>query len=138
MRLFFSLVVGLLLIGTVATAETKTEYRFETGACEGSDKGWWSVTTYTNGVPTHVSGKSCTGETYDYDLPPKRIVSGDPTGGHPPTFTGTCGSGTWFAVVNRNAAGYVTWMGGLACDGQYWVIDDFQAPGPGGGSGGLE
>ncbi len=142
MRLLLSIAVGLLLVGWTAMAETKVEYKYQNGPCSGSDDGWWSVTTVTDGVPTHITGRGCDGKLYDKDLPRRTIVASDPTVGLAPTFTGNCGDVIWRAVVQRSTDGYVAWMGGYSCDGQYWVIDNFLEPVPGsggaGGDGGIQ
>jgi|SRR5690606_24292842 len=128
MRLLLNIVAIILITGLSAAAAT-VEYNYQNGQCEGGGPGWWSVTTITNGVPTHITGRDCDGKLYDRDLN-RRIVPDDPVTG-PPTFTGNCGSAVWKATIVRNANQHPTWMGGRACDGTYWVIDSFAEPGPG-------
>lgn len=126
MRLLLSIVAGLLFMGLTATATT-VEHRYENGNCDGKTEGWWSVTTITDGVPTHITGRDCEGHLYDRDLT-HRVVLNDPITGLTPTFTGSCGTTGWKALIQRNDTMYPTWMGGQACDGTYWVIDDFEPP----------
>ncbi len=136
MRLLLSIVAGILLMSLAATAENKkVESKFTQGDCAGQAAGWWAVTTFVDGVPARIVGVNCAGASYDWDLTGnggKKIVPSDPTGGQPPTFTGVCGSGAWYALVQADAGGMPVWMGGVGCDGQYYVIENLQEAAPGG------
>lgn len=129
MRLLLNIVAGLLLIGVTAGAAT-VEYKYQNGSCEGKSAGWWSVTTITDGVPTHITGRDCEGHLYDKDLN-RRVVTADPIIELTPTFTGSCGAQQWMVVTRYNDTMYPTWMGGQTCSGSYWVIDAFDPPAPG-------
>jgi len=121
--------IGFLAVAIVAAAAT-VEYKYENGKCDGSSAGWWSVTTVTDGVPTHITGRDCSGKLYDKNLP-RRVVAADPIDGLSATFTGSCGITTWRIVIVRDAAENPVWMGGQTCDAAYWVIDNFDDPAPG-------
>jgi hypothetical protein len=131
MRSLLTILFGLLAAGLVASAAT-VEYRYQNGACAAGSAGWWSVTTITDGVPTHITGRDCDGKLYDKDLP-RRVVSADPIAGLAPTFAGTCGGASWRIVILRDEAQYPIWMAGQDCAGEYWVIDDIRDPSPGDG-----
>jgi hypothetical protein len=118
-----------MVIGLTSSAAT-VEYKFQSGPCEGKSDRWWSVTTITDGVPTHITGTDCNGYLYDRELTP-RVVPNDPIIGLTPTLTGNCGTLQWKALTQYNDTMYPIWMGGQACDGTYWVIDAFDPPAPG-------
>lgn len=111
-----------------ATVETR---KFDTGDCpEGSEvSAWYSVTTYYQGIPIGIEGRSCDGKYYRKVIPPVHSVSTDPT--TEITHTGTCGSVTWYAQIVRNSQNEPVWIGGKVCDGTYYVIDLTTAPSTG-------
>lgn len=131
MRLLFSTIACLLIVGFSAIAET-VEYKYQTGACDGQSAGWWSITTITGGVPTRITGIGCDGKLYDKELTRPRFVSADPMTGFDVTLTGSCDAAVWRVVIQRDNHQRPLWMSGQGCDGRYWVIDDFTEPVPGG------
>ena len=128
-RLVLCALIAVTIATTVAVAETKPEYRYNSGACD-DGKQWWSVAIYYDGVLTMIEGINCDGDFYRRWQCPPTILANDPTAGLAPTHTGDCAPGQWRSIIMWNDRGEPVSVDGVNCAGQGYTLRCAAEPGP--------
>ncbi|HVZ40437.1 MAG TPA: hypothetical protein VHI13_14255 [Candidatus Kapabacteria bacterium] len=108
-----------LLAASTLRAESKVEYRYESGLCDDGKSQWYSVAMYQDGDLVWIDGQYCNGVHYHRWKCGDNIVGDDPTSGFIPTHSGTCdGGGEWRSVVTYDNQGTPVSAVWFDCQGQ--------------------